>query len=103
MPRKSRLLWAIVLLFIIVVVVQGVDLIRRGFSARDTPSALETYMARSTRKLAVPASARDQKNPFTETAEILGEARVSLPKTRSWKKMGKVGSRGERITGVLGP
>jgi hypothetical protein len=50
--------------------------IRRGFSARDNPSAMEAYMARTARKLAGPASARDAKNPFMPTAEVLSEARA---------------------------
>jgi hypothetical protein len=57
-------------------VAAGVALIRHGFSARDTPSALEAYVARVTRKLAVPASARDQKKPFMATTEVLAEARA---------------------------
>jgi mono/diheme cytochrome c family protein len=76
MPGKKRLLWVIVLFFVIAVTVQGVLLIRRGFSARDTPTALETYVARLTRKLAVPSSARWQKNPFTATPDVLDDARA---------------------------
>lgn len=76
MPGKKRLLWVIVLFFVIAVTVQGVILIRRGLSARDTPTALETYVARTTRKLAVPSSARWQKNPFTPTPNVLGDARA---------------------------
>lgn len=76
MPGKTRLLWLIVLLLIIGAIVQGAVLIRRGFSARDTPSALETYLASTTRKLAVPATAGDQKNPFRATPEVLADARA---------------------------
>ncbi len=75
MSRK-KLLWLVVLLFIAVAMLQGMFLIRRGFSARDTPSALETYVARTTRKLAVPANARDEKNPFTATPAVLADARA---------------------------
>jgi len=50
--------------------------IRRGFSARDNPSALEAYLAKTARNLSVPASERDTKNPFAPTAEVLSEARV---------------------------
>jgi mono/diheme cytochrome c family protein len=50
--------------------------IRRGFSARDNPSAMEAYFARSVRRLAIPASGRDAKNPFTPTPELLGETRA---------------------------
>lgn len=73
--KKKFLLWA-VLLLVVIAIVQGVGMIRHGFSARDTPSALEVYIARTTRKLAVPANARDQKNPFTATPEVLAEARA---------------------------
>ena len=50
--------------------------VRRGFSARDNPSAMEAYMAKTARKLAIPATQRDAKNPFTSTPEVLSEARA---------------------------
>jgi mono/diheme cytochrome c family protein len=50
--------------------------IRRGFSARDNPSVVETYIAKTARRLSVPASERDAKNPFAPTAEVLNEARA---------------------------
>lgn len=50
--------------------------IRRGFSARDNPSGMEAYIARTARKLSTPASVRDAKNPFTPTTEVLGDARA---------------------------
>jgi len=49
---------------------------RRGFSARDNPSAIEAYLGRTVRNLAIPASERDAKNPFAPTAEVLSEARA---------------------------
>src|SRR5712692_802417 len=50
--------------------------IRRGFSARDKPSALEAYVAKTVRELSIPASERDAKNPFAPTPEVLSEARA---------------------------
>jgi mono/diheme cytochrome c family protein len=50
--------------------------IRRGFSARDNPSAMEVYVAMTARNLSIPASERDAKNPFAPTAEVLSEARA---------------------------
>src|SRR5438093_6394373 len=50
--------------------------IRRGFSARDNPSALETYVAKTARRLSVPASQRNATNPFAPTPEVLSEARA---------------------------
>src|SRR5579859_5969074 len=49
--------------------------IRRGFSARDNPSAMEAYVATAARKLSVPASERNAKNPYAPTPEILSDAR----------------------------
>ncbi|HWQ03136.1 MAG TPA: c-type cytochrome, partial [Candidatus Nitrosotenuis sp.] len=48
---------------------------RHGFSARENPSALEAFVARSIRSMGVPAEARNAKNPFPATPEILAEAR----------------------------
>jgi mono/diheme cytochrome c family protein len=50
--------------------------IRRGFSARDNPSAIEAYVAKMARKLSIPASQRDAKNQFASTLEVLSEARA---------------------------
>src|SRR5712664_737684 len=50
--------------------------IRRGFSARDNPSAMEVYVAMTARNLSIPASERDAKNPFAPTAEVLSKARA---------------------------
>ena len=51
-------------------------MIRRGFSARDNPSVLETYIARAVRRFAIPAKAKNAKNPFTPTLELLNEAKA---------------------------
>ncbi len=50
--------------------------IRRGFSARDNPSTIEAYLAKTARKLSIPASERDAKNPFASTPQVLSEARA---------------------------
>jgi mono/diheme cytochrome c family protein len=76
MPNKKKVLLWLVLLFVVAAIVQGVVLIRHGFSARDAPSALETYVARTMRRLAVPSGASNQKNPFTANSEGLEEARA---------------------------
>jgi mono/diheme cytochrome c family protein len=46
-----------------------------GFSARQQPSGMETLVARATRRMAIPAGAKEKKNPFTSTADILTDAR----------------------------
>lgn len=73
---KRRKLILGFLLVLLALAVYGWSLIRRGFSARDNPSALETYIARGVRRLSIPASAKQAKAAFTSTPEILAEARA---------------------------
>ena len=60
---------------IVVLLAYGTVLVRRGFSTRDQPSALETGLARAARGWAIPASAKGAKNAFPPTAENLSEGR----------------------------
>ena len=74
MTRKSK----VGLLLVVIVLgaaAAGWLAIRRGFSAREKPSAVEEFVARSARSLAVPAQAKNMKNPFTATPEVMAEAR----------------------------
>src|ERR1700674_1358942 len=48
---------------------------RRGFSAADQPSALESVVSRSVRNLGIPGSARNEKNPWAVTPDVLKQAR----------------------------
>ena len=75
MPR-IRILFLIVLGFVILVIAGAVVAVHRGFSARDQPSALETYVARTARSMAVPSRAKNEKNPFTASPELMAEARA---------------------------
>ncbi|HET8646188.1 MAG TPA: c-type cytochrome, partial [Vicinamibacteria bacterium] len=49
-------------------------LLRRGYSAREPPSALEAAVARRLRGLATPARAQRLANPVPATPEVMGEA-----------------------------
>ena len=49
---------------------------RRGYSARDQPSAMEEAVARRLRQLATPPGARSRSNPVLGTAEVLAAARA---------------------------
>jgi mono/diheme cytochrome c family protein len=52
-------------------------MLQRGFSARETPVALEVFIANRLRHLAVPRSRwKEVKNPFPDTPEVLAEARA---------------------------
>lgn len=48
--------------------------LRRGFSARDEPTAVEAFVARRLRHLAIPAGARETRNPVAASDEVLREA-----------------------------
>jgi mono/diheme cytochrome c family protein len=46
-----------------------------GFSAREQPNGVETWVAGKARAMAIPATAASLKNPVTATASVLDEAR----------------------------
>lgn len=46
-----------------------------GMGARTVPGAIETYLARSVQRLAIPKQARSAKNPMESTPESLVEGR----------------------------
>jgi len=74
--RKRTVLLSITVAGIAGAATFGWVTIRRGFSARDNPSAMEAYVAKTARKLSIPASERGAKNPFAPTSEVLTEARA---------------------------
>ncbi len=47
----------------------------RGFRATSTPSAFETFVARTVRNLAIPRSERHKKNPLQTDSEALRDGR----------------------------
>lgn len=68
-----------VLIFAIIAIgglVALVGVLRHGFSARDEPTALEAFIARRLRHLAVPSAARNMKNPVPLSGEVLSDARA---------------------------
>jgi mono/diheme cytochrome c family protein len=50
--------------------------VRRGFSARDQPSAVETALARAMRSWSISSRRRIQKNPVKPSPEVLADARA---------------------------
>ena len=74
--RRSRVLLLLVVASTIFVIAGGAIAVHHGFSARDQPSALETYVARTARRLAVPSWAKNAKNPFTASPELMAESRA---------------------------
>jgi len=53
--------WLLVLAAVMLMFAGAVAAVRRGFSARDQPSKLESWLARTARKLAVPSKAKVRK------------------------------------------
>ncbi len=47
-----------------------------GFSARAEPTAIEKFLARTARSVAVPDRVKSQQNPQPDTAEVLSQARA---------------------------
>src|SRR5216684_1291355 len=74
--RRNRVVWLLAFASVILVVAGAAAAVRRGFSARDQPSALETYVARTARSMAVPSRAKSEKNPFAPSPEVMAEARA---------------------------
>ena len=50
--------------------------VNRGLSAREEPTAVEEFLARRMRALAMPRAARETKNPVTLTSEVLASGRA---------------------------
>jgi len=61
-----------------IAIVYGTSVIRHGFSAADQPSALEIVMYRTVRNLGIPNRARNEKNPWQVTPEILQESHLNF-------------------------
>jgi mono/diheme cytochrome c family protein len=50
------------------------SVLSRGFSARDEPGSVEAYIAGRLRRMSIPRSAREAKNPVTSSPEVLSGA-----------------------------
>src|SRR5512143_3825182 len=68
--------FAIVALLLAGLALFGFSIIRRGFSARETPSRAEAFVARRIRRMAGPAGARQLRNPVPAGVETLARARA---------------------------
>jgi mono/diheme cytochrome c family protein len=67
-----------VLFAVAVAIVAGLVLIRQsqGFSAREQPTAMERWVARKAREMAMPADAKSRMNPIANSPEVMAEARA---------------------------
>src|SRR2546427_8170770 len=76
MPQRAKVGLVIVVLAVVGTATAVAVLVQHGVSARDQPTALEAFVARRLRHLAVPRSARQARNPVTATPDVLAEARA---------------------------
>lgn len=74
MTAKTKVALGSVLVVVVTMLVSGWLIVRRGFSARAEPSAIEAFVARRVRSLATSAEARQALNPVAASQEILSEA-----------------------------
>src|SRR5580700_4908457 len=76
--KRWKLIFLVLITFAVLGFLYGAAVIRRGFSTVDQPSAVERVVARAVRDLGIPRSARNQKNPWTVTPDLLQEARENF-------------------------
>ena len=68
--RKRTLFLSITVACVAAAAALGWVTIRRGFSARDNPSAIETLIATTARQLAVPSQYRQLRNPLSSSSDL---------------------------------
>jgi len=76
MTKRGKIGFVLVLLVVVGAAITVGVLVQHGFSARDQPTAIEAFVARRLRRLAIPRSARQAQNPVPATPEVLVEARA---------------------------
>ena len=76
MPPLLKAFLLLVALTIVIGVIVGSFVLKRGVSARGQPGTMETFLARRARALAIPGSARDIRNPVERAPEIIAEGRA---------------------------
>jgi mono/diheme cytochrome c family protein len=73
LSRAVKVSLTVVAVAIIAALLMIVSMIRYGFSAADEPTAVEAFLARAMRRLAVPADLKEAQNPLPKTPEIIAE------------------------------
>ena len=74
--RRSTLLLAVCLALLGLSIAIVASVLHDGLSAEASPSALETFVARNARHLAIPVDARQAQNPVLDSPEVQREARL---------------------------
>jgi mono/diheme cytochrome c family protein len=73
---RKAFIFGLLALVIVVAAVAGWIRLQHGFSARDNPSALERTLATTMRRAATPSAARQARNPFPPSPDVLAQARA---------------------------
>jgi mono/diheme cytochrome c family protein len=76
MTRRAKIGLVTIVLAVAGAATAVAALVQHGFSARDQPTAIEAFVARRLRHLAVPRSARQAQNPIPATSDVVAEARA---------------------------
>ena len=74
MTRKAKYLALFIVIAVAAACLLGWSMLSQGFSARDEPGSIETYVAGRLRSMAVPRTMRDEKNPVISNPEVLAGA-----------------------------
>jgi mono/diheme cytochrome c family protein len=74
--KKGKRLWTAAIVALIFVGAYAYYLVRRGISTRTPPSHLETLVAGLMFRMAIPTSARAEKNPWKATPDVLAAGRA---------------------------
>lgn len=73
MKRGVVIAAALVALIAVAGAIAAASMARKGFSAADEPTSLESYLATTMRRMAVPADLKDAGNPLPATPAIIEE------------------------------
>jgi mono/diheme cytochrome c family protein len=74
--KRGKLFLLIFVVVVILLATAAVSILHDGLSSRAKPTALETVIARTARKMAAPSGARNTKNPVPDSPEVQREARL---------------------------
>jgi mono/diheme cytochrome c family protein len=69
--KQARDALLVLLAIVAIATGYGITLVRRGFSARRMPSAIEKFAATTARRMAVPSDYRQLHNPFPASLETV--------------------------------
>jgi mono/diheme cytochrome c family protein len=76
MTPRTRFWLLIAILIAIAAAAYSANMVRRGFSTREAPSAVEAVLARTMREMSMPASVKNLANPWQGTPDVIAAGRA---------------------------